>query len=220
MSEIRVDNIIGENGLDAVNFSKGVSAAGIVTATGFKVGTGISMTDTGIKASNFYGNGAALSGIAGGITDFDRWHLTADTTGNTNPIQNNWSRWTSYGGTGTVTFAAPSSGLWTFPSTGFWHIDWFGMFTVDNKAERGCNFYIYTTTNDSSYTFVTAAETSAHDSSAVTKTWSRCTYVFDVTDVSTHKVKFACGYNQSSNTLLGHGTYLYSNVCFTKLRDT
>ncbi len=64
MSEIRVENIIGENGLDAVNFSKGVSAAGIVTATGFKVGAGISMLDTGIKASNFYGSGANLTGIA------------------------------------------------------------------------------------------------------------------------------------------------------------
>ena len=64
MSEIRVENIIGENGLDAVNFSKGVSAAGIVTATGFKVGAGISMLDTGIKASNFYGSGANLTGIS------------------------------------------------------------------------------------------------------------------------------------------------------------
>ena len=63
MSEIRVTDIKGENGLDAVNFSKGVSAAGIVTATGFKVGSGISMTDTGIKASNFYGSGASLTGI-------------------------------------------------------------------------------------------------------------------------------------------------------------
>ena len=168
------------------------------------------------------GSGAAPSWAtaAGGIQDFDRWHLTADTSGNTDPISNNWSRWTSYGGTGTVTFAAPSSGLWTFPSTGFWHIDWFGMFTVDNKAERGCNLYIYVTTNDSSYSFVNASETSAHDSSAVTKTFSRCTYVFDVTSTSTHKVKFAVGYNQSSNTLHGHGTYLESNVCFTKLRDT
>ena len=66
MSEIRVENIVGENGLDAVNFSKGVSAAGIVTATGFKVGTGISMTETGIKASNFYGSGAALTGVSAG----------------------------------------------------------------------------------------------------------------------------------------------------------
>ena len=247
MSTLKV-NTVESATTPTVLISDGLSVSGVSTLSGgLKVGTAVTISDNGnfgitgiMTATSFTGSGAnltslpaanltgslpaisgaSLTGIAGGITDFDRWHLTADTTGNTNPIQNNWSRWTSYGGTGTVTFAAPSSGIWTFPSTGFWHIDWFGMFTVDNKAERGCNFYIYNTTNNSSYAFVTAAEASAHDSSAVTKTWSRCTYIFDVTDTSTHKVKFACGYNQSSNTLLGHGSYLYSNVCFTKLRDT
>ena len=67
MSEIRVTDIKGENGLDAVTFSKGLSTAGIVTATGMNVGAGISMHDTGIKASNFYGSGAALTGISAGI---------------------------------------------------------------------------------------------------------------------------------------------------------
>ena len=241
MSTLKV-NTVESATTPTVLISDGLSVSGVSPLSGgLKVGTAITMSDNGnfgitgiMTASSFSGSlaasnltgalpaisGASLTNIAAGVQDFDRWHLTADTTGNTNPIQNNWSRWTSYGGTGTVTFAAPSSGIWTFPSTGFWHIDWFGMFTVDNKAERGCNFYIYNTTNNSSYAFVTAAEASAHDSSAVTKTWSRCTYIFDVTDTSTHKVKFACGYNQSSNTLLGHGSYLYSNVCFTKLRDT
>ena len=67
MSEIRVTDIKGENGLDAVTFSKGLSTAGIVTATGMNVGAGISMHDTGIKATNFYGSGAALTGISAGI---------------------------------------------------------------------------------------------------------------------------------------------------------
>ena len=241
MSTLKV-NTVESATTPTVLISDGLSVSGVSTLSGgLKVGTAITMSDNGnfgitgiMTASSFSGSlaasnltgalpaisGASLTNIAAGVQDFDRWHLTADTTGNTNPIQNNWSRWTSYGGTGTVTFAAPSSGIWTFPSTGFWHIDWFGMFTVDNKAERGCNFYLYNTTNNSSYTFVTAAETSAHDSGAVTKAWSRCTYIFDVTDTSTHKVKFACGYNQTANTLLGHGSYLYSNVCFSKLRDT
>ena len=67
MSEIRVTNIIGETGTDAVTFSKGLSPSGIVTATGMNVGAGISIHDTGIKASNFYGSGAALTGISAGI---------------------------------------------------------------------------------------------------------------------------------------------------------
>ena len=48
MSEIRVTNIIGETGVDAVNFTKGINATGIVTAT------------------SFAGSGAALTGIAAG----------------------------------------------------------------------------------------------------------------------------------------------------------
>ena len=44
MSEIRVTNIIGETGVDAVNFSKGINiSSGIVTATSF-VGSGANLT--------------------------------------------------------------------------------------------------------------------------------------------------------------------------------
>ena len=36
MSEIRVNNVIADNGLDAVNFSKGINvSSGIITATTF-----------------------------------------------------------------------------------------------------------------------------------------------------------------------------------------
>ena len=48
MSEIRVTNIIGETGTDAVNFTKGINATGIITATSFS------------------GSGAALTGLAAG----------------------------------------------------------------------------------------------------------------------------------------------------------
>ena len=46
MSEIRVENIIGETGLDAVKFTKGVNVTGIVTATSF-AGSGAALTGTG-----------------------------------------------------------------------------------------------------------------------------------------------------------------------------
>ena len=48
MSEIRVENIIGETGTDAVNFTKGINVTGIVTAT------------------SFAGSGAALTGVSAG----------------------------------------------------------------------------------------------------------------------------------------------------------
>ena len=52
MSEIRVENIIGETGTDAVKFTKGINATGIVTATSF-VGSGSSLTGiSGFDPSN------------------------------------------------------------------------------------------------------------------------------------------------------------------------
>ena len=43
MSEIRVENIIGETGTDAVKFTKGINVTGIVTATSLSSGSGASL---------------------------------------------------------------------------------------------------------------------------------------------------------------------------------
>ena len=50
MSQIRVDDIVGENGVNPVDFTKGINATGVVTATSF-VGTASSAT----LATNAYG---------------------------------------------------------------------------------------------------------------------------------------------------------------------
>jgi len=68
MSELRVDSIIGETGLNSVNFSKGINATGICTATTFS-GSGASLTS--IPAANLTGtlpaiSGANLTGVGAG----------------------------------------------------------------------------------------------------------------------------------------------------------
>ena len=59
MSEIRVENIIGETGTDAVNFTKGINVTGIVTATNVSIGSSVT-------ATSFFGSGAGLSGVSAG----------------------------------------------------------------------------------------------------------------------------------------------------------
>ena len=60
MSEIRVENIIGENGVDAVQFTKGINATGTLTSTNVS-------TASSITAGTFFGNGAGVTGVGGGI---------------------------------------------------------------------------------------------------------------------------------------------------------
>ena len=59
MSEIRVENIIGETGTDAVKFTKGINVTGIVTATNVSIGSSVT-------ATSFFGSGAGLSGVSAG----------------------------------------------------------------------------------------------------------------------------------------------------------
>tara|TARA_B100000927_G_C16264550_1_gene388877 strand:+ start:20 stop:616 length:597 start_codon:yes stop_codon:yes gene_type:complete len=73
MSEIRVENIIGETGTDAVTFSKGLSTTGIVTATNVSVGSSVT-------AATFHGSGANLTGIVAGLVGFKHIRNTSTTT--------------------------------------------------------------------------------------------------------------------------------------------
>ena len=74
MSEIRVTNIIGETGTDAVNFTKGVNVTGIVTATSF-AGSGAALTGVSagkiLQVASFTENGAVSASAAGSSTFAD-----------------------------------------------------------------------------------------------------------------------------------------------------
>ena len=80
---------------------------------------------TSIPAANIVGLATAgfnrSGGFPEGITVADQWYLTSTFQGSVDPIQNNLSRFTSAGNLGSA--MTVSSGIWTFPSTGFWRID-------------------------------------------------------------------------------------------------
>ena len=60
MSEVRVDNITGENKTDAVKFTKGITVTGIATVGNVSVGSSVT-------AATFFGNGAGLTGVTAGL---------------------------------------------------------------------------------------------------------------------------------------------------------
>ena len=60
MSEIRVENITGVTGVEAVQFTKGINATGTLTSTNVSVASSVT-------AGTLHGNGAGLTGVSGGI---------------------------------------------------------------------------------------------------------------------------------------------------------
>ena len=59
MSEIKTTKIIGENGVDAVNFTSGLNVTGVCTATNVSVASSVT-------AGTLFGNGAGLTGVTAG----------------------------------------------------------------------------------------------------------------------------------------------------------
>ena len=59
MSEVRVNNITGETGTDAVKFTKGITVTGIATVGNVSVGSSVT-------AATLFGNGAGITGLTSG----------------------------------------------------------------------------------------------------------------------------------------------------------
>ena len=138
-----------------------------------------------------------LSWVTPGITEADTWRLN-DSYGNTDqstriedPIQNDLVRINQsiqgYLGTG----MSVSSGIWTFPSTGYWLvIAQVCMNGLAHHESRYNGLTIMGTTNNSSYVDLSRGYAMFEDYSTSRFMTFNVSTVCDITNVSTHKVKF------------------------------
>ena len=122
-----------------------------------------------------------------------------------------------YGTLGTA--VGESSGVFSFPATGYWLITFTA--TGGDNSDSGSQYiqaYIYTTNDDSSYTAATMSRAGhSYYQHANTVTTS---FLFDVTNVSNDKVKLYA-YTQSTGwDIRGDTGQNETHVTFIKLGDT
>jgi len=160
----------------------------------------------------------------GGITEFDMFRLSSSFQGGTQPISSNLERCDTNSFEKIGTGMTESSGIFTFPSTGKYHIIFNTLArNAQSSGERHHQGLIMTTTNNSSY--AEAAQASAnigYYSSSVNNIQSAITSIFfDVTDTSTHKVRFDVYANGNSNTYTaGNSGVNNTTMTFIRIGDT
>ena len=154
-----------------------------------------------------------------GITHAEQWRVNSNFTAAAEPIENNWERvdGTGQGGIGT-NFSAPSSGIWTFPSTGIWWVHC--QLGFGHTADiQWIQLDIKATTNNSSYTTIANGWASIGDVASTFYSHVKADTFIDCTD--TANVKFSLGVqNQANPTYQG---YTNTNACyatFIRLGDT
>ena len=146
----------------------------------------------------------------GGITTGDMWRTSAHQTipSSSTTVVSSWTQVAYLGSAMTV-----SSGIWTFPTTGVYLIN-YNYYAYKTSNMDYITTFLQTTTNNSSYGTVTSGDIQ-FDANYQTVGYSM---IFDVTDTSTHKVRFA-HYAPSDFSLRG-GSEALTYAQFIRLGDT
>ena len=190
------------------------------TITGLAVG-GLpdGVVDTDMLAANAV-TAAKATGSAKGITMTDTWRVNTNFSfGNAvTDITTNWEKADTNGSGFVGSGMTESSGIFTFPETGIYLIQ-FQTIQTNTAGASNLNSYIYTTL-DNGTSYGDASLSLGRNISANTYINTYQSFTFDVTDTSTHKCKFAV-YGSTANGLLnGQTAKNGSAVFFTRLGDT
>ena len=156
--------------------------------------------------------------IGGGITNAQQWRVTTTFTGNADPITANWEEADTYGYGRLGTTMASSSGVFTFPTTGFWYIQsTITHIEGSSELQYGVN-KIKATTDNSSYNDIAVSYNSVKVDGGYSSTTA--SVVMDITDTTTHKISIGSTSNHSSTSTMGDSNLNRTYVTFIRLGDT
>ena len=153
-----------------------------------------------------------------GIKEVDQWTLTAAVTSDA-VVSSNLSRLSTENLAGEAfgTGMSVSSGIWTFPSTGYWLVRVQASWRC--IANDGCSLQIKGTDDNSTYNTIGQTNTgkSNHnepiDSVTYAEVWLK------ITNTSNDKIKFEADSISSGSELRGSSTYTETGFTFVKVGE-
>ena len=223
VTSAEIDKLDGFTGTaDDLNYAKDLRSEGVTTTEFDQLDT----TSGTASASTFLRGDKTWGTPSGGTEVYDAWALNASVSGQVNPVTS-WQRadGSPLGVIGTG--MTHSSGTFSFPETGYWHvtINCYGRADVNNDSQ--CLVLINCTTNNSSYTAISQGVTSAYLHSGLADFGANTMAVVDVTDISNVKIQFQWHPSNTSTSYADGSSLLYSSsssiltyATFSKLADT
>ena len=192
-------------------------------------GTSFTLGDSGdtftVPSGCTITNSGTASGF-GGITQSDMWQMTSNITEDVGFITANWSRYTGPGGN-IGSALTESSGVFSFPSTGFYKIDYIIGFRNQSSDHAFTEVYcqLFYTQNNSAYTDATTSfiNVPGIGSSNVYANGTG-SVILDVTDTSQVKFKLKinayAGASQQNGIIIGSSTGIATGFTCVRLGDT
>ena len=158
---------------------------------------------------------------AGGLTHASQWRLTTNFSNDAAPIDANLEEVDAPVGFGVLGASmTESSGIFTFPVTGYWLIHFHASWSVTSNTQWNLG-WITTTTDNATY--AQAAETNQDAQIAATSPLypsGDCFYIFDVTDTTQCKCRFDIDVEVAATITEGNTDRNKTYMTFLKLADT
>ena len=215
---------------------------GAVGVTSITVVTGVTIGDGRVTCTTLHGSaanctqipaanivGVCTSGLTktGGFslpTDIDAWAISSgySASSGSNTMTTNWYQFSTASDTHFPKIGdsmSQSSGIWTFPKTGIWTVDFvLGCYNVDNNSGTYFGFQMFFSTDTgSSYDRIYTAYGNMTSDDDHGELFVRA-YI-DVTNVSTNRLKFNTNM-AASKTIFGDADEMRTGAIFTRIGDT
>jgi len=211
-------------GSDIIDLSTGgssrfkVGAAGQLGVAGANYGTaGQALLSQGASAAPQWG------AVAGGISEADSWRITANFTGDapSDRISSNWERfdtspWETKLGTGLT----ESSGVFSFPSTGYYLILWSHYCYLDGGSPWNEMEIRLTNDNGGNYISHTHTEMYFRDTGSTQYNKATESAILDITNISNQKFWFNVEVQNDGVTTLGSSSKKQTGFDIFRLGDT
>ena len=155
----------------------------------------------------------------GGILMFDQYRLTTSFTGAADPISSNIERVDTHSPALIGSAMSVSSGIFTFPSTGMYEV----CFYLKGRISGDSRFHlanIDVTTDGTNFTEAAQGSNSYYNGGANVLSSCVAKVFFDVTNTSTHKVRFGVSVNSSSTQTDGDTGSNQTYFTFKKFSTT
>ena len=177
------------------------------------------LTDPGADKNIMWDDSASALTITGmnGITMVDSWRFSTNASDDVDPFSANLER-NDTAGFSHLVGMSNSSGVWTFPSTGFYLVMMSVAFDEEGGgAQAGIRVELEVTTDNSNYNSHGVGYVQ-FDSSGQGQ--GIASSIVDVTDTANVKVKFKTVNLHSSNRVIGNSTQDLTSFKFIRLGDT
>ena len=159
--------------------------------------------------------------IGSGLAEADMWRINATvnmaTAGANTDITASWERADTDGFAVLGTGLTESSGIFSFPSTGYWYINSSFYLNSDNAADNFTSIALFTTLDKSSYG--AAGHSAGHFPATADNIQLSNSFILDVTNTTNVKFKWVY-YAGATNNIIGDSGRQDSGFTCIKLADT